>query len=360
MAEQLLHTANGRGDGGDGSDGVSGVAEMNKAIQAFVTEHNGTPSLLAAGVSEAQKTRLVQLLIDCASQHGYDITTTWSALRICSRDPQGMGPVLTQTGLQTLLSCVEEHHEAECLKVLINLAITSPGLLQPLVAHLKVLEVLERTAANVSAPSGSESAAAFAPLLMKAIFVLLASYPPLHHELMSLNRLQPFVDTVTTHTTTQPDFAAEALKVLFVVCSGWWKTAPLDPPLIATISAITASLAPWLWHAIRSSPLRAPLLRAALEFLVAVPPPCLPAVEDDDVDRGVDPISGRRATREPVQWSSEEEKERTAHELLSLIDRLNKLGVIRCNLPHPDDMPDAGGDDGDGDGDGEEGGLSSS
>jgi hypothetical protein len=35
---------------------------------------------------------------------------------------------------------------------------------------------------------------------------------------------------------------------------------------------------------------------------------------------------------------SEEEKEVAAHELLILMDKMNKLGVMKAQMPHPDDF----------------------
>lgn len=57
----------------------------------------------------------------------------------------------------------------------------------------------------------------------------------------------------------------------------------------------------------------------------------------------INPVTAREWDDDPApKFVSEEHREHAAHELLGLIDRLNKTGVMKVNLPPPKTPPSSG------------------
>ena len=59
-----------------------------------------------------------------------------------------------------------------------------------------------------------------------------------------------------------------------------------------------------------------------------------PPIHSLEVPVGVNPVTGAQwGEREPSVQMSDDEKEAAAEELMGLIDRLNRTGIIRLDMP---------------------------
>eukprot|EP00043_Microstomoeca_roanoka_P013741 m.135083 g.135083 ORF g.135083 m.135083 type:complete len:573 (-) comp15838_c1_seq1:2131-3849(-) len=254
--------------------------DAHPLVLSFTAQYLQSPPLTLVGVSVGDKTAIVRLLAKLAAKNTAFADDVFLALRICSRDAAGMEPLYTLENFKLLLDRIRTTYQAECAKIIINALLTAKDTIGRYILEAKVAEELVAIVGDISqeAPLDGDKLQ-LVQLCLQAAFVVTATYSTAVQALQDQNKLAPLIHCVSIFITSQPAIACESLKLLFVVCSQWWKQ--LDERaanLVSAISSILHRLAPFLWDIMRHELPSSALLRAAVEFFVAVPASCMPAL----------------------------------------------------------------------------------